>query len=430
MRNILILAYTFPPNPYGGSYRALRLSNGLMEHGVECHVVTLNIYDDIPNDFTLLEKVPEGIHIHRTHIIDPWRKYQTYKSKNKGKVWFKYINKLVSFALRFITFPDHMLLWVPFAIIKSRQVIKKYGIKEVLVTSPPHSSLLVGWFLKKTMKVNWVADLRDPIFGNVAQVHLIDPTNAIDKIEKKLLFKFDDFVAKNADVVVANTEHHSKVLKKRHPEKNITFIRNSFDSNDFVNIKKELYKEFTISHIGSIYGKRNPEPLFIALRRIIDSAAPSKLSIRIQFVGQISISLESLINKYSLSNYIRIINMVPHHEAISIMCNSQLLLLIKATGNWSAGQIPGKFFEYAGSRTKILCLGSLNSEVATLINENNLGYVVDNDIDQLTEIIQSEYKRFSQDKEVYNKFKLEDVDEFSKDVMVGKFIKLFGFKSK
>ncbi|MEW8506763.1 MAG: hypothetical protein AB2598_08640 [Candidatus Thiodiazotropha sp.] len=394
MKKILLIAYTFPPIPYGGSFRALRISQGLVEKGVECHVLTIKEYPDIPNDYGLLGKVPSDVRIHRTKIVDPWRRYQGIKNKYKDKTGFGIVNKIVSLWLRTITFPDHMLLWLPFAYIKAYKIIKQHNIENVIVTSPPHSSLFIGWLLKKTLKIKWIADLRDPIYGNVAQVHLINPKSKLDKLEAGLLKRFDNFVTETADVTIANTKHHSEVLKESHPTKEITFIRNSYDPDDYRDSAIEKQDDFIISHVGSIYGKRSPDILFSSLRRLIDGAAPKQLKIKVIFVGLTSTTLKDSIDEYGLESYVEIREMVPHREAINTMCNSNLLLLIKATGPWSTGQIPGKFFEYVGTGKRILCLGPEDSEVAALIGDNKLGYVVSEDTEKLDKIVLGEYEEF------------------------------------
>lgn len=52
--NILIVAYSFPPIPYSGTYRIIRTCKGLSRLGVEVHALSINIDDDIPNDYELL----------------------------------------------------------------------------------------------------------------------------------------------------------------------------------------------------------------------------------------------------------------------------------------------------------------------------------------------------------------------------------------
>ncbi len=78
-KKVLFIAYIFPPIPYGGTYRALRLCRGFSEHDIACHVVTLKEYEDIPNDYDLLKRIPDSVIVHRVPSIDPWRKYQKIK---------------------------------------------------------------------------------------------------------------------------------------------------------------------------------------------------------------------------------------------------------------------------------------------------------------------------------------------------------------
>ncbi len=392
---LLVVSYAFPPIPYGGTYRALRLCRGLAEkQDVSCHVLTLKVYRDIPNDYELLKRVPESVIVHRAPIVDPWRRYQKIKNKFIEKYWFKVVNKFVSFALRFITFPDHMLFWVPFAFFKARKVIREQGIDTVLISSPPDSSQLVGWLLKKWLKVKWVADCRDPIYGNVAGVNMINPSNVLDVLSKKMLKKYDKFVACTADKLIANTATHAKQLRLKYGCSNVQVIRNSYDPADFVNFKEDKYPVLTIAHVGSIYGKRNPDLIFAAIEQLAAEYAPEPLRLQIIFLGLGGGSLRDNVKQYGIEEYVTIKDQVPHHEAIESMCRSHLLLLIKATGKWSKGQIPGKFFEYIGSRSPVLCIGPKDSEVATLIQRHQLGHVVEDDLGQMVEIIGGIYRQY------------------------------------
>jgi len=420
MGKILFIAYTFPPIPYGGTYRALRLCRGFADKGFECHVVTLKEYSDIPNDYELLAKVPESVNIHRVPIIDPWRRYQRFKKRYADRSWFRIVNKFVSLLLRPITFPDHMLFWVPFAAVKARQVIKQHDIETVLVSSPPDSSQLVGWILKRTCKVRWVADFRDPIYGNVAQVNMIDPKSILDRFQKKMLYRFDRFVTCNADVLIANTETHAEWLGVEHGLENVHTVRNSFDPVDFTNHDNEnRFDEFTIAHVGSIYGKRNPDLLFAAVKQLADDYAPEPLNLKLIFLGSGGDSLKGAIEKYGIGDYVSILDQVPHEKAIEVMRRSHLLLLIKATGKWSRGQIPGKFFEYLGTRNPVLCLGPENSEVSEIISKNSLGFVVEDSHEDMLRILREQYRHYCATGTIA-RLPEKQVDQFSSSVMVEK----------
>ena len=421
-KKILFIAYTFPPIPYGGTYRALRLCRGFAEKGIECHVLTIKEYRDIPNDYLLLKKVPSSVVIHRTRIVDPWRRYQGIKKKFVKKIWFRIFNKFISFSLRFITFPDHMLFWAPFAVLKARKVIKDQDIGNVLISSPPDSSQLIGWILKKWLKVRWIADFRDPIYGNVAQVHLIDPVNLLDKIHKKLLIKYDKTIAKNADLLISNTVTHSRQLQQNYSVKDVQVIRNSYDSMDYSNCDRDKFPILTIAHVGSIYGKRNPDLLFAAVQKIATEYAPKPLRLQIVFLGLGGDVLRENIEKFEIQDYVKIEDQVPHHKAIEFMCRAHLLLLIKATGKWSKGQIPGKFFEYIGSRNPVLCIGPKESEVASLMLDHKLGYVVEDNLEEMTGLLRGIYMQYLQTGAI-PMLKSEQIQPFSSAEMVEKMVR-------
>ena len=391
--NILIIAYPFPPIPYSGTYRIIRICKGLSRLGVKVHALSIKIDDNIPNDYDLLKKLPNDININRTYIPDPWLLYQQWKINNKDRKGFKYINKISSFLLRLITIPDHQIFWIPFAVFHSRKIIKKHHIKTILISSPPNSSQLIGYLLKKITKVKWIADFRDPIVGNIAATHLINPTDFISKIETMILLALEKLVVKNADIAIANTETHRRELNQKFKTDNFVTIRNSFDEDDYKGLSKEKYSKFTIAHIGSMYGLRKADILFEAVKKLEENIAPEALNLQILFVGNSVDAFKQSVNDHAVEKYVEMKGMVPHKEAIQIMMRSHLLLLIKATGKGSLGQIPAKFFEYVGTKNKVLCLGPTESEVAKIIRELNVGYVIENDAMSLLDILNKEYQQ-------------------------------------
>lgn len=393
-KKLLIIAYTFPPIPYGGTYRALRLCKGLDRLGVEVHVLTINQYDDIPNDYDLLSQLPRSVNIHRTPILDPWRRYQAFKSKYVNIKGFRYVNKVMSLILKIITIPDHMVLWVPFAVLRGIKIIKDQDIDTVFVSSPPNSSQLIGYFLSKIKKVKWIADLRDPICGNIAETNLMSPSDFISKVEKKVRIRYENFIVNNAEVIIANTETHRRELIDKFKVDKFHAVRNAFDEDEYKDIGIEKYANFTISHAGSMYGLRKADVLFKAIKNLEARLSPGLLNLQILFVGLSDPQLEKEVKYYDVEKYVKIEKMVSHKESIQIMVNSHLLLLIKGTGKGSYGQIPGKFFEYLGAKNKILYLGPRESEVAEIINSLDVGYVIGDDVSAISSKLRSEYDAF------------------------------------
>jgi hypothetical protein len=408
MKKILIIAYPFPPIPYSGTYRIIRICKGLDFLNTEVHGLSIKINKKIPNDFDLIDKLPSNMVIHRSFIPDPWIRYQYWRKNKKNNIITKIINKLLSLIFRLISIPDHQIFWIPFAYLKARKIAKNYKINNVLISAPPYSSLIIGYLLKRMDKVRWISDLRDPIVGNIAAVHLRKPTDIFSKIELKVLIKLEKFVVRHSDIIISNTATNKDELISKYTQKNIIAVHNSFDPEDYKNISSKKYNKFTISHLGSIYGLRKVDILFDAIVKFKGKYKNEKLEFVIQFVGFNDPALKELIEQYALSDYVKIMDIVPHADALKIMIKSHMLLLVKATGEGSYGQIPAKFFEYLGTRNKILCIGPKKSEVANIINDLDVGYVFEEDDNGLSELLNKYYTDYLNKRLEFNKNGLID----------------------
>lgn len=394
MHKILIITYPFPPIPYSGTYRVLRMCKGLSKRGVEVHVLTINISKLIPNDFGLLSQVPESVCVYRIPIMDPWLKYQAWKQKSKNLPGFRLINKTLSFLLRFITMPDHQILWVPAAVRAARKILKNNAIDTVLITSPPISTHLIGWRLKRFGDVKWIADMRDPIVGNTFQSQLDKGLDLFSKIQKSIARKVEHLICDYADKVTVTSNIHRNNMESKYKSNKFVTARNSFDEDDYLGLNREKYEKFTIAHLGSMYGPRKADVLFKAIKILEQRIGRKDLNLQALFIGLNDNGLDSTTNKYGVEKYVKNQGLIPHQEAIEVMLRAHLLLLIKASDKGAYGQIPAKFFEYLGAKTRILCIGPLESEVAKIIREIDAGFICETDDTALADFLQKEYNSF------------------------------------
>ena len=78
----------------------------------------------------------------------------------------KALRRYLKNSLRFIRgnffIPDARKGWNKHAYRKAAELVSKNNYDAVIVTSPPHSSQLIGLKLKKNFDIKWIADLRDP----------------------------------------------------------------------------------------------------------------------------------------------------------------------------------------------------------------------------------------------------------------------------
>lgn len=386
LKKLLMITYVFPPIAYAGTFRSLRLCKYLAKLGYKIDVLTINRQKDLHNDEALLNDIGERVRIIRTMTFDPWRLYQKIKPGFLKTNFGRIINKIISFILMIISMPDHMVLWTPFAVITGYRQIKRYGIPVIYTSSPPHSEQLIGFILKKMTGVKWVADLRDPMIDNIASMYW----NSIDRNVHTALEKM---IVDNADIILVNTRRVETLMRKRHRIQKVHAVYNAFDEDDFQRFETSKFEKFTIAHIGSLYSFRQPDIILNAIRRLEDKQLIGKDDLCLLFVGLNDDKIVQKVKRADLQSKVEFIKMLPHKEALGIMEKSHLLLLIKGFGANSASQIPGKLFEYLGSGNPILYIGPAEVEAADIIQTENAGYIVSDDVIHLSDVILSELRK-------------------------------------
>lgn len=154
---ILFIAHHFPPLGGPGVTRAMHFARELTAMGYELHVLTVTIEDiesgSYPPDYSLLEELPDNLHIHRISIRYPQ----------------KFRNAMIRLRIfRLFWMFMYPLFWEPSArwpyhcLKPAQKLIKDHDIKLIWNTSGPFVSSQLAWMLKKRCKVKWICDLRDP----------------------------------------------------------------------------------------------------------------------------------------------------------------------------------------------------------------------------------------------------------------------------
>jgi glycosyltransferase involved in cell wall biosynthesis len=391
VKRILVIAYVFPPIAYAGTYRIMRICKHLTRMGFRVTVLTISRQPDLYNDDSLLQDLDGSIRIERTRTFDLWRKYQPWKVKFLRTFPGRMLNSVFSRLLHFLCLPDHMNLWPFFAVQRAKLLMRKEKYDIIFSTSPPHSQQLIGWYLKRRTGVKWISDLRDPILDNQ------DAENW-DRVERWVNKRLEERILYSADVVVANTRSARGSLQQRYPRTRIELVYNSYDEDEFKGITEQKFEHFTVAHIGSIYSFRKVDLLFEAVRNLAEKKLIHERDFRLLFVGMYDPALPDKISRYGITQYVVMRDMVAHQQALQVMFQSHLLLLVKGLGKNSNSQIPGKLFEYLGTGNEIIGLVPLNSEAADIIRETKSGLIVENDGIQLEAYLLKKYDQYKMNK--------------------------------
>ena len=379
MKKILFITYYWPPSGGAGVQRPLKFVKYLSQNGYEIHVLTVDPDKaSYPvKDPSLMSEMPTGVKVNYVSSIEPLNLLGLFISKKKipyggfANTKENFFQKCLRFIRGNFFIPDARVGWARTSVKKAAEIIKLNQIDYVLISSPPHSSQLIGLKLKRLFpSIKWVADLRDPwtdIYYYKDLMHLAPA--------RKLDAKYEKMVLENCDAALVV----SPSIKKSFSEKSknidadkIHVIPNGYDESDFkeINFKKNK-NVFTVVYTGTIADSYSPEVFFKILKEINNDS--KSCEIRLRMIGSRSAGISALIDKYGLNEISDIINYVSHQEAIVEMQSASLLLLIIPDVAGNEGILTGKLFEYMGSGRPIIGLGPVHGDAATILNETGAG---------------------------------------------------------
>jgi glycosyltransferase involved in cell wall biosynthesis len=184
-------------------------------------------------------------------------------------------------------------------------------------------------------------------------------------------------VVRHANSVVCVTDRHTALLREFYPElpstKFVT-IPNGFDGDEWETVvdksaqrSRARNDKFIITYSGTLYMKRNPLPVFRALRALADSGDIALDQIRVDLVGDCSLAEGQPVTKIArecgVGNCVHVTGVLSRQETLHRVNQSNLLLLF-AEG-WTL-QVPAKTYEYLRSGRPILALTSHGSLVELL----------------------------------------------------------------
>lgn len=380
MKNLLIIAYYFPPSGGPGVQRVLKHIQYLPNYGYNPIVLTVENGQFPAKDESLLKKIPDNILVYRTKIYEPYDIYRffTGKSQNvavdvnvihKDDTKLDIKERIAEFIRATFFIPDARIGWTFTAKSKALQIIKEHKIEAIYSSSPPYTASMIGRFIKRKTKLPWIAGFRDPWTDFLTSPKRWFLPKLIDKSFEKSVFN-------EANYIEVAWQGITKDALQKYPDLNknkFIHIPNGFDSSDFIKIPKQNNNKFTITYTGSMYGRRNPDALFRAINQLITDNKIHKELFQINLIGRFGEEVHYMIQNSSFVDSIKVVNYLPHSESIIELQKADILLLIVDEAKESEEIVPGKVYEYIGIKRPILAIAPENSAIAELLKETQAG---------------------------------------------------------
>lgn len=400
-KKVLIITYYWPPSGGAGVQRWLKFVKYLPEFGWDPIVYTPENPEYPSIDGSLQMEIPDSVKVIKKRIWEPYSFYKKFTGKKKdekinaGFIQEKNSNALLERISVFIRgnffIPDPRKFWIRPSVSFLKKYLVENHIQTVITTGPPHSMHLIGLKLKRELKINWIADFRDP-WTNIDFYKDLRLTKHSDskhrKLEKRVLSKAD------CVLTVGNTmKQEMEELGANHCK----VITNGYDQNDLKNLSVALDEKFSIVHVGSLNKDRNHQVLWDVLGTLAAKDILFKEKLEIKLVGKVDMEAIRMIQNRGLAANLNKIEYLPHNEIARHLLSARVLYLpINNTPN-AKGILTGKFFEYLAAQRPILTIGLEKSDVADILNETKMGKVIDfNDQTGVQAFILEAFKMYQQ----------------------------------
>ncbi|MDX9857811.1 MAG: glycosyltransferase family 4 protein [candidate division Zixibacteria bacterium] len=408
-KKVLIVSYAFPPSAAVGVYRVIKFCKYLPQFGWDPVILTVQEAVSFSRDESLLEQLPRDLKVYRSKDASPvtWYEKKTGRGPlepvaaptadpSAGKtpattpVSPSLPGRIKGYIRRSLFTPDDNVFWVPYGVSAGLKAIKQERIDVIFTTSPPASAHLVGYWLSVLTGTPLVIDFRDLWTQNAGyrQKNKPAPARLYDRFLEKRCMKRSRFI-------VTATEGFTDLVRGKNPYKpadRIVTITNGLDPDDFASVEFPSAKNerFTILYLGSLYGARNPFFFFEALEHFLDRRPEARDNIRVDFVGGAK-GYEHATKGNRLEKIVRWLGHVPQKQALSLLWQADVLLLLLGFGETHTTVIPAKLFEYIATGRPILAFVP-EGQSSALIEKYNRGLAVTSpDKDRVADFIASRY---------------------------------------
>lgn len=380
-KNILIFSRELLPfcNSIGSSLRVITMATHLANSGFNVKLLGAKGHEVSYFGF---EKEVKNLNI--LYIDDALQRYYSLKAKNKlvkinvntkKIIFYDFSKYLIQLILKIISIPDVTIHFLYKFIYHSVKIINSEEIRILLVTSPPHSSQILGLIIKLYFrkKIKLIVDYRDG--WNTFEIF-----KHKNKIKNQLSCYFEYLVLRSADMVLYQSPVVLHQLKKK-----FRIINSDLQAKSIL-IRNGYTTNVKNNKLNDLQGLKyiNQEILRIGYFGTIDFE-PDSYRNPLQLLGLLD-ELDVKIEFHIYGSYIEPDIQLPFKNICIIKCqpvdfsvaqdemtNFDVLLTFHAAKKGSEEVIPGKFYEYIYARRPLLVYGPPNMECGKIVKEHNMG---------------------------------------------------------
>ncbi|MCB5261016.1 MAG: hypothetical protein PHN71_04380 [Candidatus Cloacimonetes bacterium] len=424
-KRILMILNEFPPTAQSGVQRGLKFLKYAVRFGWEAHVIAPKSPIRKTLDQSLMAEIPPEANVYRVAglglkvVSESKMVHARFKETAPKQLYIRLFWAAVK-LINDLLFPyDKQIGWMPFALFKAIQLIRKHKLRNVFISAFPYSAFLVGIALKFLYKdrIFWIADYRDAWQFSPLLDRYVLP------FRHRIICRTDDLILRTCDMALFTTEKTRLRYVETHSwlKDKSQSITNGFDEDDFCRngisqINAKSFKDFSLVYMGKLhisYG--SPIPLLEAMKQ---SKMPQS---RMIHIGSADSAVLNTIVKEGYSNY-SFEGYKTHSEALNYSSGADINLIILSDAPGSETWFPGKLFELIRIGKPILAIGPRTSVIEDVLSSTRSGkYCYREDIPGIV----SSLNEIINHAEVFQA-KPDAIKQYSREVLAAKLLKLYG----
>jgi glycosyltransferase involved in cell wall biosynthesis len=406
MKRVLLISYVFPPMAAVGGYRTIKYCKFLPEFGWRPTVLTVRSGYNVAYDPSLLQQIDRAVTVYRSGNWEPldwWDKHSQAKpSPPSGSVAMPSSSpaapslaaRTKSYIRRWLSLPDSNNFWIPFGVITGLKAVRREQIDIIYSTSPPASAHVVGYLLSLLTGKPLVIDFRDLWTQNESY-----DMKGLSPFQRRLDRWLERRVINRARGVITTTRSFSTLTQANNPNKDagrVHTITNGIDADDFrhVTMPETKNDRFTVLHLGSLYGHRNPAFFFEAAAEWAKRRPEIVGRVQIDFIGNAP-GFEAMVQREPLKNLVNMLTHIPHDKVLDRLWQADILLLILGFDPGGRGVLPAKLFEYLCTARPILAIVPRGGEAQAVLEDYANGLTVNGpDLEATVSYLDLHYDRW------------------------------------
>ncbi|MFW5700983.1 MAG: glycosyltransferase family 4 protein, partial [Cyclobacteriaceae bacterium] len=256
--------------------------------------------------------------------------------------------------------------------------VQEKNMDVLFLASTPPTQGAMGALVKKIKKIPMVYNLQDVFPDSLVATGLTHKGSLLWKIGRII----EDFTYRNADKIIVISEGFKKnIMDKGVPESKIEVIYNWVDENEVFPVEREhnlLFKRynldpkrFYVTYNGNVGHSQNMDLL-------LDIAIMFQDKPEIQFILMGEGAYKKQMEKRIVTEHISNVTLLPFqpYEEISHVFSMGDVGLVISKENVGQNSVPSKTWSIMSAARPVLASFDENSELHTIIEENNIGCFV------------------------------------------------------